>query len=326
MGHVQVKSHISTTADFFEKASSGDAGLGGYLEKYRDEYIVIKFGGEVIAEQEALLSVLDCAFFLKKYGVNVALVHGGGDQITQKLLEKKIKTYKKDGVRVTPPEAIEIIHECMGALGNDIAQKGNAQIEKRGGEDGVRFVGLGGERFCPISAAPLSEENNRSAKCADINDDLIDEIKELCSEGQIPLIHSLVSDINGVGVNVNGDEAAAVIAIALSAERLMLCTNAPGVLDENKQLISELDRSIAEELIDKGVIKEGMIPKVKKALEAIDEGVGGAVILDGKALAVILHELLTNEGAGTLITESLDKVSLAPQMEEKFSSVHPSVH
>lgn len=274
------------------------------LEAYRHRTVVIKIGGNSIAEDEHFLEkIAKQVKFLRSNGVRVVLIHGGGPQIDDALRDKKIETKKgADGRRITSPGAMRVVARVMKQVNLDVAQ---ALFDAGCTKDNVAAAARQPGYF--VRALPLDEEDdgkyNRSGKPDAVN---ATALNKLLDKRKVVVMHSVcVGDDNKSLFNVNGDDYAMAVAIALKAKRLILVTNVSGVLDKQRKRIPSIDRAMAEELLADGTITGGMVPKVESALWVVKQGVGGVAIIDGFAPWAILAEMLTHEGFGTLFQAKL---------------------
>ncbi|MCI5060832.1 MAG: acetylglutamate kinase [Alphaproteobacteria bacterium] len=268
--------------------------------KYRGETIILKFGGELVAQPDVVDTIMEQAVMLKSFGANPILIHGGGNQIDQELQKAKIKPKKRDGVRDTDAQTLEITDRCLADLNRELgiaccnkANKKNISAFPMAGYDG----GI-------IKAVPKFE-NSQTGSVTLVN---VDRLNVLMDNQTIPIIYPICQGENGLRMNVNADEVAASLAMALGARRLIICSNTQGVLDKNGNRIAQIDTSQVEELISAEVITGGMIPKVRACKNVAEHpNVGGVVILKGDQPDAIERELLSEEGSGTLIQCSATK-------------------
>lgn len=276
-----------------------------HMQRYDDEIVVVKYGGHAMGDEQAARDFARDIVLLEQSGVNPVVVHGGGPQIGDMLKRLKIKSEFAAGLRVTDAATVEIVEMVLaGSI--------NKQIVGFINEAGGRAVGLCGKdgnmllakkltrTFAdPGSAIEKEVDLGFVGEPAKVDTTVLDQIlgREL-----IPVLAPVAGGLEGGTFNVNADTFAGAIAGALKAKRLLLLTDVPGVLDKSKKLIKELSLSDARKLIADGTISGGMIPKVETCIEALDQGVEGVVILDGKVPHAVLLELLTDHGAGTLIT------------------------
>jgi acetylglutamate kinase len=274
------------------------------MQRYDDEIVVVKYGGHAMGDEQAARDFARDIVLLEQSGVNPVVVHGGGPQIGDMLKRLKIKSEFAAGLRVTDAATVEIVEMVLaGSI--------NKQIVGFINEAGGRAVGLCGKdgnmllakkltrTFAdPGSAIEKEVDLGFVGEPAKVDTTVLDQIlgREL-----IPVLAPVAGGLEGGTFNVNADTFAGAIAGALKAKRLLLLTDVPGVLDKSKKLIKELSLADARKLIADGTISGGMIPKVETCIEALDQGVEGVVILDGKVSHAVLLELLTDHGAGTLI-------------------------
>lgn len=266
-----------------------------YIKRYNNKIVVIKYGGNAMINNELKQQVMEDIVLLWLIGVKVVLVHGGGPEIND-MMDKLGKEPKFiDGLRVTDKETIDIVQMVLAGKVNKTLVN---LLEKKGG----KAVGLSGMDGMLIEAKIKDERLGYVGKITNIH---IQPVIDLLEKGYIPVISTLGCDKDGNTYNINGDTAAAYIAGALNAERLIMMTDIAGILrdkDDVATLIPEITISEAENLYKSGVISGGMIPKVDCCIEAIRKGVQNVVIMDGRVPHSILMELLTNEGAGTMVT------------------------
>jgi acetylglutamate kinase len=268
------------------------------LRAYQGRTVVMKIGGNSIAEDELFLSKMARQIvFLNTNDVRVIVVHGGGPQIDDALRAKKIETSKgKDGRRITSPKAMRVVTQVMKKMNQAVV---DSLIEAGCRKDKIFAAARQPKLF--VQAEPLdpaNSKNNRSGKPGAVT---TAPLERALNEGKVVVMHSLAADAEDGGhMNVNGDDYAMAIAIAIKAKRLILVTNVSGVLDANRERIPAIDRATAKQLIAEGVITGGMVPKVESALWVVKQGVGGVAIIDGFKPWAVLAELLTHQGLGTL--------------------------
>jgi acetylglutamate kinase len=276
-----------------------------FLQRYDDQVIVVKFGGHAMVDQKLAQQFARDMVMLKVCGLNPVVVHGGGPQINKMLDKLAVKAEFREGLRVTDPETMEVVEMVLsGSINKSIV----ASIQQAGG----RAVGISGkdgslmiaERYTKtkIDAATGVETTidfGQVGEPARIN---IEILKTIMKSDAIPVIAPIGVGWDGDTYNVNADTAAGAIAVALNAKRLLLLTDVAGVLDKNKQLISELKTGEVQGLVDNGTITAGMIPKIESAASVVAGGVEGVIILDGRVPHSVLLELLTPHGVGTRIS------------------------
>ena len=264
------------------------------IKHYTGKVVVVKYGGNAMINEQLKQQVMEDMVLLWLIGVKVVLVHGGGPEITDMMKKLGKRSEFVDGLRVTDEETIEIVQMVLtGKVNKSLVNL----LEMKGGN----AMGLSGTDGRLIEATMKDE---RLGFVGDITKINIEPVTGLLEKGYIPVISTIGCDQEGNVYNINGDTAAAHIAGALGAERLIMMTDIDGILedkDDPDTLIPELTISEAKQLYGSGIISGGMIPKVDCCIEAIGKGVKNVVILDGRISHSILMELLTDEGAGTLI-------------------------
>lgn len=265
-----------------------------YIKKYSGKIVVVKYGGNAMVNEQLKQQVMEDITLLWLIGVKVVLVHGGGPEIND--LMKKVGKVPQfvDGLRVTDKETVDIVQMVLaGKVNKDLVKL----IQSKGGH----AVGLSGIDGGILEAEVKNEALGYVGRITKVR---TKPIEDLLENHYIPVISTVASDHNGNSYNINGDTAAAVIAGALGAERLIMMTDIAGILedkDDPSTLIPRITVSEAKKLYDKGVISGGMIPKVDCCIEALDKGVGVVVIMDGRVPHSILMELLTEEDTGTMV-------------------------
>ncbi|MFC2821389.1 MAG: acetylglutamate kinase [Sphaerochaeta sp.] len=265
-----------------------------YIKRYTGKTVVVKYGGNAMINPALKQQVMDDIVLLWLIGVKVVLIHGGGPEITDMMDRLGKKPSFIDGLRVTDRETVDIAQMVLAGKVN----KTLVMILEHIGGKAIGLCGMDGNL---IEAKQKDERLGFVGEIEKIN---IDSVKDLLEKGYIPVISTLGCDAEGNAYNINADTAAAHIAGALNAERFILMTDIAGILKDRNDtatLIPEISLSDTAKLFDSGVISEGMIPKVECCVTAIKAGVKNVVIMDGRVPHSILMELLTNEGAGTLI-------------------------
>ena len=263
-----------------------------YIKKYENEKIVIKYGGNVLIDRNVFNNFISDINVLNKLGLSVVVVHGGGPRIKRELDKKKIISKFINGLRVTDKNIIDTVEEVLIDFNKDIA----SSLEKLGSQ----AVMFHTKTKNIIEVEPEREELGFVGIPSKINDSLI---QKTLSENKIPIIAPLGLGKHGQTYNINGDTAASAIAKKLKSRRLILMTNVEGVYDDQKKLISEIKPFDLENLIKWKVVQGGMIPKIENCVDAVQNGVRGVVILDGRKPHSILHEIFSDKGSGTLIRE-----------------------
>ncbi len=276
-----------------------------FILRYDDEIVVIKYGGHAMGDEELAQNFARDMVLVKQVGINPVVVHGGGPQIAAMLEKLGIKSDFVDGLRVTDKQTVEVVEMVL-------AGKINKQIVSAISTEGAKAVGLSGKDGNMIMARKL----HRTQKDPDSNIErildlgFVGEPEEINTEVLETIIHSdLVPVIAPLGVsksgetyNINADTASGAIASELGAKRLFLLTDVAGVLDKDGNIIPRLTVQEAQKLMDDGTISGGMIPKIKTCISALNDGVEGVVILDGRVPHALLLEMFTDQGAGTLIS------------------------
>ena len=261
-----------------------------YISKYKNELIVIKYGGNVLINRDVFNNFIEDIFILNTLGLSVVVVHGGGPRIEKELEKEKIQTQFLNGLRVTDKKVIKIVENVLIDFNNDIVNSLNKK--------GSKAVSINSKINNIIQVIPDKQELGFVGIPNKID---IDIIKDIINKNQIPVVAPLGIDTNNHTYNINGDTAASAIAKKLKSRRLLLMTNVEGVYDDKKNLISEIKPFDIENLIKLKIVQGGMIPKIKNCIDAVENGVRGVVILDGRKPHSILNEIFSDEGAGTLI-------------------------
>ncbi|MEP0235964.1 acetylglutamate kinase [Roseibium sp.] len=275
-----------------------------YMQRYDDRTVVVKYGGHAMGDPELGKAFARDITLLRQSGVHPVVVHGGGPQIGKMLTRLGIVSEFKAGLRVTDKATVEIVEMVLaGSINKEIVQSINAE--------GGRAVGLCGKDGNMVTAEKLRrtvidpDSNIENVvdlgfvgEPADVNPTVL---KLVLKEDLIPVVAPVAPGPEGETYNINADTFAGAVAGSLNAKRLLFLTDVPGVLDGEGNLIKQLTVAKARELIADGTISGGMIPKVETCIEALDQGVEGVVILDGKVPHAVLLELFTDRGVGTLI-------------------------
>ncbi len=267
-----------------------------YIRRYNGEIVVIKYGGNAMVNDELKKEVMQDIVLLWLTGVKVVLVHGGGPEISDMMTRLDKKTEFVDGLRVTDKETVDIVQMVL-------AGKVNKSLVNLLEMTGGKAMGISGIDGHLIEATFKNEKLGFVGNITKVN---IEPVLDLLEKGYIPVVSTLACDEDGNIYNINGDTAAAHIAGALEAERLIMMTDIAGILrdkDDPSTLIPEITIEEAKELYSTGIISGGMIPKVDCCIEALNRGVDNVIIMDGRIHHSILMELLTDEGAGTMVTK-----------------------
>ena len=263
-----------------------------YVKKYEKEKIVIKYGGNVLIDRNVFNNFIYDINVLNRLGLSIIVVHGGGPRIKRELEKKKIVSKFINGLRVTDKSIIDTVEEVLIDFNQDIVNS-------------LKNLGTAAASFHTktkniIEVKPERKELGFVGIPSKINDNLI---QNALDENKIPIIAPLGLGENDQTYNINGDTAASAIAKKLKSRRLLLMTNVEGVYDDQKKLISEIKPFDLENLIKWKVVQGGMIPKIENCVDAVQSGVKGVVILDGRKPHSILHEIFSDRGSGTLIRE-----------------------
>ena len=263
-----------------------------YVKKYEKEKIVIKYGGNVLIDRNVFNNFISDINVLDKLGFSIIVVHGGGPRIKRELDKKKIVSKFINGLRITDKNIINTVEEVLIDFNNDIVNS----LKKLGSEAASFHT----KTDNIIKVKPERKELGFVGIPNEINDSLI---QNALNKNKIPIIAPLGLGDHDQTYNINGDTAASAIAKKLKSRRLILMTNVEGVYDDQKKLISEIKPFDLENLIKWKVVQGGMIPKIENCVDAVQNGVRGVVILDGRKPHSILHEIFSDKGSGTLIRE-----------------------
>lgn len=261
-----------------------------YIKKYSKEKIVIKCGGRVLLDPILFDTFINDVSIIKKLGLTPIVVHGGGPRIKKRLDQLNIETKFVMGLRVTDEKVIKVVEDVMIEFNKEIVSALNKK--------GCKAKPINVKENNIITVEKKNEVLGFVGKPTKIDDKLI---KNVLKENFIPVISPMGLDDKKQTYNINADTAAGALARAIKSRRLLLMTDVEGVYDKNKKLISEIKPNEAEKLIYDNTVSEGMIPKIRTCIKALDEGVKGVVIIDGRKAHSILFELFSDQGAGTLI-------------------------
>ena len=266
-----------------------------YIKRYTGKIVVVKYGGNAMINEQLKEQVMEDIVLLWLIGVKIVLVHGGGPEINEMMEKLGKKAVFVDGLRVTDKETVDIVQMVLAGKVNKTLVN---LLEMKGG----KAMGISGMDGRLIESKIKDERLGYVGSITKIHNN---PVIDLLEKGYIPVISTLGCDKEGNTYNINGDTAAAYIAGALNAERLIMMTDIAGILrdkDDPSTLIAEVTIDEAKKLHEEGIISGGMIPKVDCCVEAIHKGVKNVVIMDGRVPHSILMELLTDEGAGTMVT------------------------
>ncbi len=266
-----------------------------YIKRYTGKVVVVKYGGNAMVNEELKRQVMEDIVLLWLIGVKVVLVHGGGPEISELMNRLGKKAEFVDGLRVTDRETVDIVQMVLAGKVNKSLV---TLLETMGG----KAMGISGMDGRLIEATMKDEKLGFVGEITNVN---IAPVADLLEKGYIPVVSTVGCDAEGNIYNINGDTAAAYLAGAIGAERLIMMTDITGILrDRNdpSSLIPSVTVAYAAKLKEEGIVSGGMIPKVDCCIEAINKGVQNVVIMDGRVPHSILMELLTDEGAGTMVT------------------------
>ncbi len=261
-----------------------------YIEKYKNDLIVIKYGGNVFIDRNIFNNFIADISVLNKLGLSIVVVHGGGPRIKRELDKSNIQSKFIRGLRVTDKKIISIVEDVLIEFNDDIVNS----LKRKGSE----AVSINTKKNNVIEVIPESEELGFVGIPNKIN---INIIKDIIKKKFIPVVSPLGLGKNDQTYNINGDTAAGAIAKSLKSRRLLLMTNVEGVLNKEKKLIEEISSSEIVEMLQNEIIIGGMIPKINTCLDAVNNGVTAVGIIDGRKPHSILFELFSDKGSGTLI-------------------------
>ena len=261
-----------------------------YIEKYKDEIIVIKYGGNVFIDRNIFDNFITDISILSKLGLSIVVVHGGGPRIKRELDKSNIQTKFIRGLRVTDKSIINIVESVLIDFNEDIV----SSLEKKSS----RAISINTKKNNIITVVPESKELGFVGIPSKIN---IEVVKSAIKNNIIPIISPLGLGVDNKTYNINGDTAAGAIAKSLKSRRLLLMTNVRGVLNKEKKLIEEISSYEILDMLNKEIITEGMIPKINTCLDAVNNGVSAVGIIDGREKHSILFEIFSDKGSGTLI-------------------------
>ena len=275
---------------FWPKNAPDISQVPKYVNKYKKEKIVIKCGGKVLIDPDLFDKFIEDVSVLHKLGLKIIIIHGGGPRIKTELAKLNIESEFINGLRVTSKKTMEVVEKALVDFNSEIVEKLNKK--------NCKAKGLNISENNVIHVEQENEELGFVGKPTMV---LEEKIQAVVDQNLIPVLSPMGKDDKNQKYNINADTAAAAVAKSLKSRRLLLMTDVEGVYDENKKLISEIKPSEAKNLIGKKIVKGGMIPKLLNSIDAIENGVRGVVIIDGRKLHSILYEIFSDEGAGTLI-------------------------
>ena len=261
-----------------------------YIKKYIDEVIVIKCGGSVLLDQNLFNQFIQDISVINKLGLSSVIIHGGGGNIKKKLDQQNIESKFIDGLRVTDKIIIKVVDEALTELNLEIIKKLNTKK--------CKAQSITTKKNNVITTFPERKELGFVGNPKEVKKETL---LAIIKNKEVPVIVPMGIGDDKNQYNINADIAAGAVAKTLNSRRLLLMTDVEGVLDKNKKLISEINSKIAKEMIKDGTIIGGMIPKINTCIDAVNNGVTGVVIVDGRKPHSILFELFSDKGAGTLI-------------------------
>lgn len=293
-----MKSAQPDTAGLIQKAATLIEALP-WLNEYAGKTVVIKYGGNAMVDAELKQAFADDIVFLKRCGVNPVVVHGGGPQISTMLDRLGIESEFRGGLRVTTEESLEVVRMVLlGQVGRELVGKINAH--------GPLAVGLSGEDgglFTAVrTTAVVDGEPVDVGLVGDVVDVRVEAVEDLITAGRIPVVATVAPTVNGQVLNVNADTAAAALAVALGAEKLVVLTDVPGLYrnwPDDPELVTDIGVSDLRAMVPE--LESGMVPKMSACLRAVDGGVSRATVLDGRVPHSVLLEIFTNAGVGTQV-------------------------
>lgn len=271
-----------------------------YINKFHNKLMVVKIGGEVADNHETLVNFCEQVALCARVGIEMVVVHGGGKQVSELSKKLGIQPQMINGRRITDADSLEIAKMVFaGKISTDVVTLLRSSGLKAVGLSGIDGNLIHAKKRPPVSMGNETVDFGFVGDIVDVEPQIIDT---LISGGFTPVIASLASDNDGITYNINADTVASAIATAVKAEKLILVSNVEGVLDDKAKVVSKLNRTLANELIQKKVISGGMLPKVEAAFKAIDSGVKSVHFISGLAHDTLLTELFTESGCGTMIS------------------------
>ena len=261
-----------------------------YIEKYKNDLIVIKYGGNVFIDRDIFDNFIADLKILNDLDISIVVIHGGGPRIKRELDKSNIQSKFIKGLRVTDKNIINIVENVLIDFNNDIVNS----LKKHG----TQAISIHTKENNIIKVIPEDKELGYVGIPKEVNNSII---KRILNQKQVPIISPLGLGLDNKSYNINGDTAAGAIAKSLKSRRLLLMTNVEGVLDKEKKLIEEISSSEILKMIQDDIITEGMIPKINTCLDAVNNGVTAVGIIDGRKKHSILFEIFSDKGSGTLI-------------------------
>ena len=282
--------YVEDLKSFWPKNAPDISQVPKYVNKYKKEEIVIKCGGKVLIDPDLFDKFIEDVSILHKLGLKIIIIHGGGPKIKTELSKLNIESKFINGLRVTDKKTMEIVEKALVDFNSEIIEKLNKKNCKAKGLN-----------VSDDNVIRVEQENKELGFVGKPIKILKEKIQAAVDQNFIPVLSPMGKDDKNQKYNINADTAAAAVAKSLKSRRLLLMTDVEGVYDEKKKLISEIKPNEAKNLINEKIVQGGMIPKLLNSIDAIENGVKGVVIIDGRKLHSILYEIFSDEGAGTLI-------------------------
>ena len=282
--------YLENLKTFWPENAPNISQIPKYVNKYKKEKIVIKCGGKVLIDPDLFNKFIEDIAILYKLGLTIIIIHGGGPRIKIELAKLNIESQFISGLRVTDKQTMVIVEKALTDFNSEIIGK----LQKKN----CKAEGLN----VSINNVFIVEQENKDLGFVGKPKKIFnDKIQTIINKQLMPILSPMGKDEEGQKYNINADTAAVAIAKSLKSRRLLLMTDVEGVYDKNKKLIKEINPTEAKDLIDKKIVQGGMIPKLLNSINAVENGVKGVVIIDGRKLHSILYEIFSDEGAGTLI-------------------------
>jgi len=281
---------LENLKSFWPKNAPNISQVSKYVNKYKKEKIVIKCGGKVLIDPDLFDNFIEDISILHKLGLKIIIIHGGGPRIKIELAKLNIESEFINGLRVTSKQTMEVVEKALVDFNSEIVEK----LKKKN----CKSIGLNVSTDNVIIVEQENKNLGFVGKPKKISDE---KIQAVINKNLIPVLSPMGKDDKNQKYNINADTAAAAVAKSLKSRRLLLMTDVEGVYDENKKLIKEIKPNEVKNLIDKKIVQGGMIPKLLNSIDAIENGVKGVVIIDGRKLHSILYEIFSDDGAGTLL-------------------------
>ncbi|MBL6857298.1 MAG: acetylglutamate kinase [Pelagibacteraceae bacterium] len=282
--------YLQNLKSFWPKNAPDISQIPKYVSKYKKEEIVIKCGGKVLIDPDLFDKFIEDVSVLHKLGLKIIIIHGGGPRIKIELAKLNIESQFINGLRVTDNQTMKVVEKTLIDFNSEIVEK----LKKKNCKSEGVNVNMN-------NVLIVEQENKELGFVGKPTKVIKEKIQAVMNKNLIPVLSPMGKDEKEQKYNINADTAAAAVAKSLKARRLLLMTDVEGVYDENKKLISEIKPDEAKNLITKKIVQGGMIPKLLNSIDAIENGVRGVVIIDGRKLHSVLFEIFSDEGAGTLI-------------------------